>query len=470
MAPRRTSRLVCTSCLVLAGWLLVGRARAGEGEGKPPPDRPTATPPKRQPPDYDGRGGPKEPPARKLLWLPRVLLFPAYVVSEYVVRRPLELAISSAERAGLPAAVYDFLGLGTSHPMGVVPFALLDFGFEPSVGLYAYWDNAGFKGHDLRLRGSTWGPRWLSATATERFRFGEQLELTLSATATRRPDYTFYGIGPDTREAELVRYSGDSFAARFQSWVGFYGRSSLQVAAGYRGARYGHTEYDAEDRGDADYEPSLDEAVAAGELPEPDGFRSGFRAPYGMAHLILDSRGRSRRKTGLRLDASVEQSTNLDGAPASGWLRYGGTLWAFADLRDGGRMLSLAVTTQLVEPLGDGPIPFTQLVSLGGGRSMAGFRSGRLYDRSSAVVTLRYSWPIWLSLNGSIQAGLGNVFGARFAGLRPGRARLSTAIGLETYGSRDVVFQALVGFGSETFERGADLESVRLVLGVRSGF
>ncbi|HYJ10567.1 MAG TPA: hypothetical protein VEX18_16205, partial [Polyangiaceae bacterium] len=106
----------------------------------------------------------------------------------------------------------------------------------------------------------------------------------------------------------------------------------------------------------------------------------------------------------------------------------------------------------------------------GGGRSMAGFRSGRLYDRSSAVVTLRYSWPIWLSLNGSIQAGLGNVFGARFAGLRPGRARLSTAIGLETYGSRDVVFQALVGFGSETLERGGDLESSRLVLGVRSGF
>ncbi len=435
-----------------------------------PPPEPAGEREKRPAPDYDGRGGPKEPPARKLLWVPRVLLFPAYVVSEYVVRRPLGLAVASAEKAGVPAAVYDFLGLGTSHPAGVVPFALIEFGFEPSVGLYAYWDDAGFKGHDLRLRGSTWGPRWLSATATERFRFSEQLELTLSATATRRPDYAFYGIGPDTREAALVRYSGDSVAVRLQSWVAFYGRSSLQVAAGYRGARYGHTEYDANNRGEPDYEPSLDEAVAAGELPEPDGFSSGFRAPYGMAHLILDSRGRSRRRTGLRLDASVEQSTNLDGAPASGWLRYGSTLWAFADLRDGGRMLSLAVTTQLVEPLGDGPIPFTQLVSLGGGRSMAGFRSGRLYDRSSAVVTLRYSWPIWLSLNGSIQAGLGNVFGVRFAGFRPGRARLSTAIGLETYGSRDVIFQALVGFGTETFETGANLGSVRMVLGVRSGF
>jgi hypothetical protein len=440
-------------------------ARAEEAERAPP--EPTPSEPhveKRPVPDYDGRGGPKEPPARKLLWIPRVLLFPAYVVSEYVVRRPLGYAITSAEKAGLPSALYDFLGLGESHPAGVVPFALIDFGFEPSVGLYAYWDNAGFKGHDLRLRGSTWGPKWLSLTATERFRFGDQLEMTLSATATRRPDYAFYGIGPDTRDEDLVRYSGDSFAARFQTWMGFFGRSSLEVAAGYRGARYGHSDYELDD------EPSLEEAVATGELAEPDGFRNGFRAPYGMAHLILDSRGRSRRRHGVRLDASVEQSADLDSTPVSGWARYGGTLWAFADLRDSGRMVSLAVSAHLLEPLGDGPIPFTQLVTIGGGRTMAGFRSGRLHDRSAAIVTLRYSWPIWLSLNGSLQTGLGNVFGTRFDGLRLGRARLSTAFGLETHGSRDVIFQALVGFGTETWEQGLNLESSRFVVGVRSGF
>jgi len=425
--------------------------------------------PKRARPNYDGRGGAREPPARKALWIPRVLLWPAYAVSEYLIRRPLQAALTHAERAGWPGAVSDFLALDQDHPVGVVPFLLIDFGFEPSAGLYAYWDDAGFKGHQLRLRGSTWGPHWLSGTATERFVLGPQ-EITLTATATRRPDYAFYGLGPDTRESSLTRYASDSVHARFESRLVFDGRQVLEVTAGYRGARFGHSDYDADDRGKPDYQPSLEEAARAGELPLPPGFRDGFRAPFGGARLVLDSRGRAHVSHGTRLDLSIEESVDLANSPASGWLRYGGTLWGFVDLAEGGRMLSLALTTTLVDPLGDRPVPFTQLASLGGGRNMPGLRSGRLYDRSSVVAMLRYSWPIWLSLNGSLQAGLGNVFGAHFEGLRPGRARLSTAIGLETSGSRDTIFQAIVGFGTETIESGAGLDTIRVSLGVRSGF
>ncbi|HKY36040.1 MAG TPA: hypothetical protein VJN18_08885 [Polyangiaceae bacterium] len=456
--------------LVASLLLCAVSARAGDEPQKDePPDTPHSKPEKRPVPDYDGRRGPRESPARKALWVPRVLLFPAYVVSEYLVRRPLGFAITAAERSGLPAAVYDFLDLGSSHPIGVVPFMLIDFGFEPSVGLYAYWDNAGFEGHDLRLRGSTWGPSWLSGTATERFRLGD-LELALTGTATRRPDYTFYGLGPDTREADLVRYSGDTVYARFESRLAFKGRSALETSVGYRGASYGHSDYDIDDRNTSHYERSLDEAVAASELADPAGFRDGFRAPFGQARLMLDSRGRSQGRNGIRLDLLVEQSADLKSTPASGWRRYGGTLWGFVDLLDGGRVLSLSVTGIMVDPLGARPVPFTQLASLGGGRTMPGLRTGRLYDRSALVTNLRYAWPIWLALNGSLQAGLGNVFGAHFEGFRPERTRLSLAIGLETGGSRDSVFQALVGFGTETFESGAELDTIRAVLGVRNGF
>lgn len=89
---------------------------------------------------------------------------------------------------------------------------------------------------------------------------------------------------------------------------------------------------------------------------------------------------------------------------------------------------------------------------------------------SSAVLDLRYTWPIWLAFRGSLQAGVGNVFGPHFDGILPGRARLSTAFGLETSGSRDNIFQALVGFGTETLESGAELDSIRFVVGVRDGF
>lgn len=441
------------------------QTRAAEPKHDEKKPRPT----KRAKPNYDGRGGAPKTPGQQALWVPRVLLFPAYVVSEYLVRRPLGAAITYAEKSGWPGAISDFLSLDQVHPVGIVPFLLIDFGFEPSAGLYAYWDDAGFKGHQLRLRGSTWGPRWLSGTFTERFLLGPQ-EITLTATLTRRPDYAFYGIGPDTRESALTRYQGDTAFGRAESRLRFGGRHVLEGAFGYRGARFGHSDYDEDDRGKPDYQPSIDEAVASGELPEPPGFRDGYRAPFGAARLLLDSRGRSRAKSGVRFELSGEQSVDLANSPTSGWLRYGGTLLGFVDLADGGRMLSLAVTTTLVDPLGDRPVPFTQLVAPGGGRSMPGLRSGRLYGRSALVAMLRYSWPIWLAFNGSLQAGFGNVFGPHFEGIRPGRVRVSTAIGLETNSSRDAVFQAIVGFGTETIESGADLDTIRVSVGVRSAF
>ncbi len=436
---------------------------------KPAAAKDEAPPKKRPTPDYDGRGGAPTTPGQKALWVPRVLLFPAYVVSEYLIRRPLGAVITHAEKSGWPAAVSDFLALDQVHPIGVVPFMLVDFGFAPSAGLYAYWDDAGFKGHQLRLRGSTWGPHWLSGTVTERFLLGPQ-EITLTATATRRPDYAFYGIGPDTRESAITRYQGDTVYARAESKLRFGGRHQLEGAFGYRGARFGHSDYDEDDRGKHGYQPSIDEAVAWGQLPEPPGFRDGYRAPYASARLLLDSRGRSRAKSGVRFETHAEQSADLANSPTSGWLRYGGTLLGFVDLSDGGRMLSLAITTTLVDPIGDRPVPFTQLAAPGGGRSLPGLRSGRLYGRSAVVAMLRYSWPIWLAFNGSLQAGFGNVFGPHFEGIRPGRVRVSTAIGLETNSSRDTVFQAILGFGTETIESGADLDTIRVAVGVRSAF
>jgi hypothetical protein len=431
--------------------------------------RAAADPPKRQLPDYDGRGD-TQTPGQKALWLPRILLSPLYFVSEYMVRRPLGAAITAAEKAELPRAIYDFFVFGPDHKAGIVPIAFIDFGFEPSVGLYAFWDDAGFEGHDLRVRGSTWGSDWLSGTITERFRFGERLELTLSGTATRRPDYAFYGVGPDTLESDLVRYSADTVDVHAESRLKLGGGAWFDAGFGYRGASFGPSDYDADERDEDDYEPSLDEAVAAGELPEPAGFRDGYRAPYVRSRLVLDSRGQAASATGARLDFSLEHGTDLKNRPSSGWLRYGGTLGAFLDLADSGRVVSVSGSALLADPLGERSVSFTELVQLGGGGMMPGFRQGRLFDRSALVATVRYSWPIWMWLNGSMQVATGNVFGRHFEGARLERARLSAALGIEGTGSRDSVFQALVGFGTETFERGAEVDSIRIAVGARSGF
>ncbi len=444
------TRLRLASALVALGCLLdASGARASEPEKRPLPD-------------YDNRGGPYQTPGQKALWVPRLLLSPLYFVSEFVIRRPLGFTITAAEKAGVPSALYDFFAFGPDHKAGVVPIALVDFGFQPSVGLYAFWDDAGFAGHDLRLRGSTWGKDWLSGAASERFRIGKRLELGWTLSGTHRPDYAFYGIGPDTVEDSLVRYSANIVDARLESRVTFGSSSLLEVSAGYRSNSFGHSKFPRS--------TSLDDAVAQGTLAEPPGFADGFRAPVAHTRLVLDSRPAQGSQTGLRLDVLAEEGADLKNSPTSGWLRYGGTVGGFVDLGDTGRVVSLSVAALLADPLGDRPVPFTELIGLGGPGLMPGFRMGRLYDRSAAVATLRYSWPIWIWLNGSLQVATGNVFGERFDGFRTGRGRLSTALGIEGNASRDSIFQALIGFGTETFESGAKLDSLRVVIGARSGF
>ncbi|HEV8547890.1 MAG TPA: hypothetical protein VGQ57_02660, partial [Polyangiaceae bacterium] len=157
MTPRRSPHASLVALVTLLSSLLASTVHAVE---------------KRALPDYDGRGPAPTTPGDIALWAPRIVLFPAYVVSEYVLRKPLGFAIAGAERAGVPAALYDFFAFGPDHQAGFFPTAYIDFGFKTSVGLYTFWNDALVRGHDLSLRGSTGGKDWLSAAFSERFRFG----------------------------------------------------------------------------------------------------------------------------------------------------------------------------------------------------------------------------------------------------------------------------------------------------------
>ncbi|HET9957965.1 MAG TPA: hypothetical protein VFQ61_25885 [Polyangiaceae bacterium] len=431
---------------------------------------------KRPLPDYDGRPDARRP-ADVVLWIPRLLLSPAYVVAEFVIRRPLGFLITEAERAQLPSALYDFFAFGPDHKAGFTPIAFVDFGFEPSVGLYAFWDDAGFKGHDLRVRGSTWGSAWLAGTVTERFRFSEHQSLTLSGTLIRRPDYAFYGIGPDSRESQISRYGSDRADARVLLRTALGGANLIETSVGYRGARFRPGAYDED--------PALPVRVSEGAFALPPGYQDGYRAVLSALRVVLDTRTESSEanratqsdeyplrsfEDGARLELEVEHGTDPGTSAPAGWLRYGATIGGFLDLGHRNRVLSLSFAALGADALGARPVPFTELVTLGGPMWMPGFRAGRLYGESALLGTLRYSWPIWMWLDGSLQASVGNVFGEHWAGASLARSRFSGALGLETNNSRDSIFQALVGFGTETFESGASVNSIRVALGARHGF
>ncbi|HWA72577.1 MAG TPA: hypothetical protein VG937_09590 [Polyangiaceae bacterium] len=418
---------------------------------------------KRTLPDYDGRGGKPTTPGDVLLWGPRVVFFPLYVTSEFVLRRPLGFLISNAERAKIPAALYDFFAFGPDHKAGIVPVAFIDFGFRPSVGIYGFWDDAGFKGHGLRLHASTGGSDWLAGSFTERFTFANSQQVTFNVGAIRRPDYAYYGPGPTTVEDDLSRYSADRFEARAVAESRLFGSSRIEGGFGYRGMSFSPGKFGGN--------PTLEDREAEGLFPLPDGYERGYRAGFSRLKLSLDTRGVDAiSRSGLRLELEAEQGSDLQrqSEPQS-WLRYSAALGAFVDLGDSGRVMSLSVATLFADPLASGPVPFTELPTLGGPGLMPGFREGRLRDRSGAVATLRYTWPIWIWLDGSLQGAVGNVFGRRLDGFDPSLLRFSTAVGIESHSSPDSVLQLLFGVGSETFESGARVDSIRLTVGARGG-
>jgi hypothetical protein len=449
----RQLALVLYALLALALATLSTPARAQEHQDK------------REVPDYDGRE--EETTAGDvLIWIPRVALSPLYLVSEYVVRRPIGFLVTEAERSKVPELLYNLFTWGPNHEIGLIPIAFVDFGFDPSVGLYFFWDDAFIEHHDLRFHASTWGIDWLAARLTDRFHLvgvSPDTKLIFDAAAINRPDYAFYGIGPRTREANLSRYSALTQDVTLTLDHGFWRASRFTSAFGLRSVTF--------HEGDYDDDPTVESQVINEVFPEPDGFDDGYTLLFSRATIAIDSRRpRPASGSGFRLEAHAQHSADLRDDSATGFMRYGGSAGGFLDLNDHGRVVSLSVTTLFVDPLGTSTVPFTELASVGGEMSMRGFVPGRLYDRSAAFSTLRYRWPIWFLLDGSIQLAVGNVFGEHLRDLRPGLLRFSGAIGIESVGSPDSSLELLFGVGSETFDDGGEITSMRLVVGTNHGF
>jgi hypothetical protein len=420
--------------------------------------------PKRAVPSYDGRA-PQTSASDIALWVPRILFSPLYFVSEFVLRRPLGALITWAERAGAPKFLYDLFTFGPSNGAGVLPIAYLHFGFNPSVGLMFYWNDAGVKGHDLSFSASTWGLDWLAGIFTQRVRLNESTSLRYEFSAIRRPDLRFHGVGPTSLDRDLRRFGQDALHSHLtfetRPIPGRAGR--LETFLGQRRVSL----YEGRYQRDA----GLFASARAAQEPLPDGFSTGFSTVDAGGKLSFDSRpveGGSAL-SGARVETEFAHSSDLLRSPGSSWVTYGGGVGGFVALTERGRVLGLSVHTRFVDPIGTAPVPVVEYVDPGGDGPLRGFLMGRLRGRSYAVANLRYHWPVWVNLDGTMEFAMGNVFDERLRGFQLDQLRYSAAIGIETSKRADNAFQILLGVGSETFQQGGGIDSVRFVIGTHRG-
>ena len=441
----------------------LGAMTARPAGADPTPPATSEPPPKRPVPDYGWRRPTPTTARHVLLWVPRVILSPLYFVSEYVFRAPLSVVIPAAERAEVPRKLRDLFLFAPGHKGGIVPVAYADFGFNPSAGVYAFWNDALATGNDWSVHAEAWPTGWYALSLRESVRLDKQRVVRFQVTGTHRPDRVFYGTGPQTLESSQSRFT-DATAdeSAMLDWK-YWRQSRLQLTVGVHSESVGPGHYGS-DR-------SLEAEAATGAFAVPYGFGSRYTAEYNRVLAALDSRRPAPASgSGARAELKAEQGSNMLGSPASGWIRYGATAAGFLDLDQHQHVVSLSVSTSFADPLGSLPIPFAELVALGGDGPMFGFFPRRLVDRSAAVAAVRYVWPLAPGFGGTMEAALGNVFDRHLQGFQPDLLRFSGDIGLSTLGARDYPIEAIVGIGSETFEHGGQIDSVRVKVSVNHGF
>ena len=446
---------------------------------KSAPAAPARGPDDRRPvPDYDGRPEPTTA-GDVALWVPRVLLFPLYVVSEYVVRRPLGWLISTAEREHWPTLLIDFFTFGDRQG-GVVPTFMIDLGMRASVGVYAFWNGFIAEHNDLRLRATYGGSDFWQLRVSDRLALGAG-QLALAYGYETRPDNVFYGIG-NQQSDERSRY-GSTIHRLELSYRAPWFRSSY--ARGVVELR----EVELDGSPDCCEDPSVDEQVGLSAFPEPPGMNQVYDVAGQGGEVVLDTRW-PRFPEGLELGSDyvtppgtgvrlalraavfelMGQSLATRRALANGWVHYGASLGGHYDLTGQQRNVSATLIVDMVDPLGSGEVPLTDLTSLGGERPLRGFLAHRFVDRSAGALRLEYRWPVAVWLDGSLLYEAGNVFAPRFSGFELSQLRSSYGIGLSAVGAQDHPFQVLIALGTEPWVSGGRVDSFRFVFGSTAGF
>lgn len=416
--------------------------------------------PKREVPDYDGRGDPEADAGSWALWIPRIALSPLYLTNEYLLRRPLGAVIRHAERERWADTLIRVFTFGDESRNLIVPTALYDFGLLPSVGLYYAGDGVIASGNEIRLHAATWGPRWINATAADRYAIDPDDRVQVRFEFKRSEDNLFFGIGPDATSATQSRYGLE----RLEATVGYQRKlaqaSRVDIDAGAH--RIGFVE------GECCGDPALDDRIAAGQVMAPPGYGDAYTTGFARVALTLDSR-LPRPEPGGGTYLHLEGTPSLDLAGGRSWIAYGGAVGGAIDLTGHRRTLRAQLGADFVDAVSGGPIPFTEYPTLGGD-VMPGFLPGWMMDRSTAAAQLAYTWPVWLWLDAQARFAIGNSFGEHLDGFALGRLRMSGDLGFTTSTAHDQGFEVLVGVGTETLDQGGGITTVRVTFGSRRGF
>lgn len=438
-------------------------ARTSSPSAEPPASEGTTTassepPPRREVPDYRGQAPPAPTPGEVLIWVPRVILLPAYLVTNYVIRVPIGAAATAAEKNNWGPAVFNVFAFGPDNKGGIFPTFFLAFGFRPSIGLHFFWGDTFVTDNKVTADLAWGGSNWITVALGDRYSFSKASSIAVEARWNRRPDNLYFGIGPETTTDFKSRYGTDQVGGTV---LYRYAKDRARIETGAHLTRTVFREYSCCS------DPTLTQRVERGELPPPPGFQENTTAAGLTFRGSLDTRRPDIDRSGIRLGVAIEPSVDVTRGFDRSWIRYGAGIEGSWDVNGRGRVLSLGLLAQFADPFGSQPVPFTDLVTVGGTEPFVGFLLGRLRDRSAIGAQLSWRWPVFAYIDGVAGVSFGNVFGAHLQNFRWDLLRLSAEAGIRTAAALGASnFQFVVGIGTEPFSQGLRVTSFSLAFGV----
>ena len=389
-----------------------------------------------------------------LVWVPRVIFAPWYVVTEYGIRIPFYALTAWLDRHYVFAALSDVL-----HPVPDIqwsPAFTIDLGVFAAGGAAVTLSNVLAHGHTINVSAEVGGPAAWFLSARDTWRVGP-LHLGARGGMFTRSDRLFFGFGPNSGSEGVnfkqTRFEGFAFA-NIDVQNHFY----LEVAEGFRvdqtspiGSQFtpqpGYGENDL--------------AMAQADVRLDSRHSSAHTTPNGPPHLIHD------QNTGARLVGNVTYGRDVRDSEQT-FVSATADVEVAVDVSPPDRVLSLRGYLMDAVPLGSEPVPFLEQAMLGW-RNHYGFVWGRFRDEAAVMLELRYRYPVAYFVDMHLIASVGNVFARDFSDFNVKKLTSSFGIGLRTRETGMTPIELVVALGSTRFDEQFGIQSGRVYLSVTEG-
>ncbi len=374
---------------------------------------------------YDGRG-PEPSAGAGLLWVPRIVLFPFRLLF-WAIEPPTRAGVEFEQRHHLYEHLYAAF-TSDDGQVGVRPTFVWMNSFRPSFGIHVYDGKLLGPGTKSVLDVSGGIDVVDAAIHLRPTHLGRRVHVFFDSIFDRRNDFLFAGIdshaplpaGAATRYQQTRLDEGARLDLRPTSYLAF-------TFGGYFGLRRfanGET-YDGNAPIDQIYcVRAADGRCVPGTVDERQvpGFNQGTQFLRAAAGVHLDLRDdRVRPTLGALVDAEADYSHGLGDSDDSSYFRIRGAASVALNLWQHSHLLILRGATELVLPVENAAVPFSELTTLGGPEDLRGFRWQEFRGFSSLIATAEYRWPLLPWVDGAVFFDYGGVYGKRYDGFGAGQ-------------------------------------------------